>query len=814
MSEPARSKSMAIGLKVEMVSDFIAAIFDPEDLVEIRMLPSGKREWVKASGFIDLVPMLESNNLDGQNIFFGANPRKRKGGQAKDVAIFRCLFVDFDNVSPQYARQVLSDAALPEPTVEVHSGHGVHFYWRTEEPITDEGTWSSYQRALIAACGSDPKIKDAPRIMRVPGFLNVKYEPHVECVTLSLDQHRVYSLDEFPLQPLEAVAPSSTATPQEVASGEAEPHPATLHFMKNGAPAGERNSRLFNASCDLSGRGYSEQEAMNLLVRPALNSGLTAAEVEQSIKSAYSKPRMPREEDPDNIETCLQRMLHGTDGQRERAATSGRPFRPTISNVADLGTGDESRRVYLPAPNVKDMIQESCGGWPRVVNSMLFAPGDKPPMGELPSLGSIRFITNEAALFAYMMRGCDIRWTTRECLDKVTNAKRNPMTKKEMYEFVLAEATPQYQAVEVLPHTPSVPGIFYVECDLPEPVGEALAELVRRFNPETECDRQLMMAALATPAWGGPPGARPAFVFTSRHGRGVGKTTTASLICEIWGGAPSVSEREDWEAVRARLLSDEALAQRCVLIDNLKSRLSRGGLEGAITARSIDGKKMYKGQFTRPNLLTWFITANTPSLSRDLAERSIIINIGQAAHQSDFADWKEKFIKENRAQLISDIIGWLDADKKSSLSGPNLDRWSSWQRAILEQFENADELAVHYQSQRPEVDTDLEESEEVAGCIVELIRRRGLDPNKDCVRIRRSILYKELREQDVIDNTMSPKGCTTWIRNMMTLEPMKSLGVCKHTGKGRTWQWTGEDYDEETPYVVLPDHELGGNLPI
>jgi hypothetical protein len=814
MSEPTRSKVMAIGVKVEVVSDFMNALFEPEDLVEIRMLPSGKREWGKSGEISGMVPMLESNNLDGQNIYFGANPRKRRGGQAKDVANFRCLFVDFDNVSPQYARQVINDMALPTPTVEIHSGHGVHFYWRLDEAIMDGEVWAGYQRALIAVCGSDPKIKDYPRIMRVPGFLNVKYEPHIECKILFIDDDRVYSLEEFPLQPLETVEPASTATPHEIESGDAQPHPATLHFLKNGAPAGERNSRLFNSACDLAGRGYAEHEAVSLLVRPALNSGLTASEVEQAIKSAFSKPRMPREADPNNVETCIQKMIHGTDGERERAATTGRAFRPTISNVADLGTGDESRRCYLPAPKVKDMIQESCGGWPRVVNSMLFAPGDAPPEGELPGLGSIRFINNEAALFAYMMRDCDIRWTTRECMDKETNAKRNPMTKKEMYEFVLAEATPQYQAVEILPHTPDVPGIFYVECELPRPTGEALSELVGKFNPETEYDRQLMMAALATPAWGGPPGSRPAFVFTSRHGRGVGKTTTASLICEIWGGAPSVAEREDWEAVRARLLSDEALAQRCVLIDNLKSRLSRSGLEGAITARTIDGKKMYKGQFSRPNLLTWFITANTPSLSRDLAERAVIINIGQASHSNDFMDWKERFIKENRAQLISDIIGWLQQEKKSSISSKYLDRWSSWQRAILEHFENADDLIFHYQSKRPEVDLDLEEAEEVSGCITRLIERRGLDPDRDCVRIQRSTLYQELRDQDVIDNSMSPKGCTTWVRNMMTLDPMKSFGVCKHTGRGRSWIWTGKDCNDDTTHKVLPDHDLGEGLPI
>jgi hypothetical protein len=662
--------------------DFASVIFAPEDLIEIRMLPSGKREWVKASELANLTEALTSHNLDGQNIYFGANPRARGGSSARDVARYNSLFVDFDNVSMDYARRIISEAALPVPTAEILSGHGVHFYWRLEEPIEDAETWASYQRGMIAACGSDPKIKDAPRVMRLPGFLNVKYEPHVECKLVRLIQGHLCSLEDFPIQPLEATVPPASALPSEIQDGTAEPHPATLYFMKSGAPAGERNSRLFSCACDLGGRGYSEEEAMSMLVRPAMNSGLTPTEIEQSIKSAYDKPRSPRVEDEENVETCVQRMIHGTDETREKAALTGKTFRPTISNVADVGTGDESRRCYLPAPKICDLSQEANNGWPRTVNGMLFAPGDEPAKGELPGSGSFRYITNEAALFAYMMRGCDIRWTSRESVDRETGARRNPCTKKEIYEYMLAEAKPSYKSVELLPHIPDVPGVYYMQCQLPEPTGEALAELIGVLNPETDIDRQLMLASLVTPGWGGPAGTRPAFVFTSKHGRGVGKTTTAALICEIWGGAPSIAEREDWEGVRARLLSDEALSQRCVLIDNLKSRLSRGGLEGAITARNIDGKKMYKGQFSRPNLLTWFITANTPSLSRDLAERAIIINVGSAKHASDFSEWKERFIQEKRPQLISDIIHWLQGQKRSSLSRSSLDRWAPWQRAI------------------------------------------------------------------------------------------------------------------------------------
>jgi len=793
---------------VEIVAEFISAIFNQDDLVEVRMLPSGERDWCKASEIHEKLAYYNSRNLDGQNIYFGANPRTRKGGSAtEDVATFRCLFVDFDNVSADYARTIISNQGLPTPTAEVHSGHGVHIYWRLEEPISDPEVWSAYQRGLIAACGSDPKIKDPPRIMRLPGFLNVKYDPHVECKSLSIHLDAVYELNDVGVEPLENIKPASTATPREIEMGQAEPHPATIYFMKQGAPAGERNSRLFTAACDLSGRGYTERETMDLLVRPAMNSGLTPTEIETSIKSAYSKPRTPREDDDDTIESCIQRMIYGTDESRERASGTGRKYRPTVSNVADLGTGDESRRCYITAPKICEMIQESNDGWPRLVNGMMFVLGDKPPEGELPSGGSIRYITNEAAFFAYLLKECDIRWTSRECVCRDTNAKRNTVTKKEMHEYMCMEAKPQYKSVEILPHFPEVDGVYYLKSELPEPTGHALDELISRFNPETDYDRQLMLAALVTPGWGGPPGTRPAFVFTSRYGRGVGKTTTASLICEIWGGAPSISEREDWEAVRARLLSDESLSQRCVLIDNLKSRLSRGGLESAITARTMDGKKMYKGQFSRPNYLTWFITANTPTLSRDLAERSIIINVGQPQHSNDFNSWKENFIKENRAQLISDIMHWLEQPSLSTISSGKLDRWATWQRAIIGKFDNADAVITYYQALRPEVDSDLEEAEEVAKCICDLIRRRGYSPITDAVRMPKKILVNELRDQDVIDNSMSPKGCTTWIKNMMTLEPLEELKLDRRHGKSRCWVWYGDEHKVGDIVYDIPEYD-------
>lgn len=61
--------------------------------------------------------------------------------------------------------------------------------------------------------------------------------------------------------------------------------------MALGAPAGERNQRLFSAACDLAGYGYVEVEIARLLTARALQCGLDSVEIDRTIKSAFSLPR-------------------------------------------------------------------------------------------------------------------------------------------------------------------------------------------------------------------------------------------------------------------------------------------------------------------------------------------------------------------------------------------------------------------------------------------------------------------------------------------------------------------------------------------
>ena len=105
---------------MQVVGEFLDSLFKDEELIEIRMLPSGRREWKTKEEFDEqFLNELNHHNMDGQNIYFGANPRKKRGSSNDDVAYANCLFVDFDDVSVDYARKIISNSAQPLPTIEV-----------------------------------------------------------------------------------------------------------------------------------------------------------------------------------------------------------------------------------------------------------------------------------------------------------------------------------------------------------------------------------------------------------------------------------------------------------------------------------------------------------------------------------------------------------------------------------------------------------------------------------------------------------------------------------------------------------------------
>ena len=474
-----------------------------------------------------------------------------------------------------------------------------------------------------------------------------------------------------------------------------------------------------------------------------------------------------------------------------------------VENYQTVYNGDKAEKHCLPLSAIAKRIHDSRDGWPRSISGLLFVEGR--PSGRVPDLSAIRPISNPNDLFAWLRETGQIRWT-KAAVDAT------PANREELFSYLCANAREHYRGVAYLPHHPKISGLHYVEPNLPESTGEALTEFLDHLNPETSTDRDLLLAAMLTLGWGGPAGQRPAFLMTSKHGRGAGKTKTAEAIAEIWGGAISanLSSKKHMDEFRSRLLDDSGLACRAALIDNVKGVISSSEIESLITTKVIDGKRMYHGDYRRDNYLTWFVTANSPSLSKDLADRSVVIKIGKPK-VDDFGGWVDSFLSTNRPALLADLFAILEGPDRCEISRGNLDRWNAWQRAILAKFPNGDKLAVAIRDTRPTVDVDSEEAEHVAEEIEKMIRGvkidgDRLDPALVYIAIPVTVLYSRLREMWG-DKNLTDRMVRFRLNEMLGTAPLSCLqpNPSRHYGP-RTMLWIGRNWTSTEGEDIRPDY--------
>lgn len=256
---------------VDQLRLFAECLFDPNDIVEIRMIridPKGASSlWVLGSTLATECTLASWNRT--HDIYVGANPRKMTGRRTNEgVELARCVFVDWDEVSIADAAHRIDAAGLPVPTCVVWSGGGVHAYWRLETPIIDMELWRNLQRQMILLLGSDRTIHDPARIMRLPGFFNHKPGRTNSCLVYANPSHRV-NINELAsrCQPLEQL-------PTSHRSNYVMPC-ARSHLLKRAAAYLSRipaaisgnhgHNQTFRAAAILVKFGLTEEEAMGIL---------------------------------------------------------------------------------------------------------------------------------------------------------------------------------------------------------------------------------------------------------------------------------------------------------------------------------------------------------------------------------------------------------------------------------------------------------------------------------------------------------------------------------------------------------------------
>lgn len=234
------------------VIQYLKAIFGgAEGFIEFRLLGKGKstQHFAPVQEVLDSWPEIQKKllvaNQAGASIYYGAHvrteqwacfwneegKRKHKAFREKEKAdqfasgfkpetgmrVTRAVLGEAENVIGcriVYADLDYKDPALLEknyapligfnirPTFVIDTGHGYHLIWILKEEVP-HAVAEKIMRQLARVLTGD-SVWDAPRILRLPGTMNVKAEPFVPCEIEKADPDRQYNPADF--DPLEGVA--------------------------------------------------------------------------------------------------------------------------------------------------------------------------------------------------------------------------------------------------------------------------------------------------------------------------------------------------------------------------------------------------------------------------------------------------------------------------------------------------------------------------------------------------------------------------------------------------------------------------------
>jgi putative DNA primase/helicase len=187
-------------------------------------------------------------NKVGSGIFVAVNETDGKGRKNENIVRVRAHFIDSDN---EPIEDVCKRFSLkPHMIVETSAGKG-HAYYLVSDTALDE--FSKIQSMLIQALGTDPAVKDLPRVMRLPGFNHMKGEARLVRLVHIENDLRPYTKAEI-LSALPPVADPVVSAPQ----------PKVVSPMVPLAD-GERTETLTSLCGKLLAYGTSDEEALQWL---------------------------------------------------------------------------------------------------------------------------------------------------------------------------------------------------------------------------------------------------------------------------------------------------------------------------------------------------------------------------------------------------------------------------------------------------------------------------------------------------------------------------------------------------------------------
>jgi hypothetical protein len=531
--------------------------------------------------------------------------------------------------------------------------------------------------------------------------------------------------------------------------------------------------------------------------RPAVheNNGHTEASKEQEEQRAEEVPEAPSEPPPDDPAPPPQPAPErGTEGQPfgrlvnfENIEVAEKDGEGNPKKDEDGNDKKKTIRVGLAASVVVERLQEATGGWPKRVGDRLF----------VAQCGKALWLDASDAFFAWAGRVLNkggfvnvIDWRKGGQLP----------TRAELFASA-CQTVQQFDSVEELPHWPPIPKVYYLHPTLPAGDGAALKRLLNFFCPASDRDADCVLALSLTPFAGLPPGQRPAVMVEAepgddQGGRGAGKSKLVQMVARVAGGHVEVRPNEDINDVVTRLLSPAAADKRVGLLDNVKTlKLSHADLEALITSDVISGRQMYVGEGQRPNYLTWCLTFNGASMSRDMAQRTVPIRLKRPRHEPTWEAEVLAFIDAHRWEIIADVITEL---RRPVPALAKFSRWSGWEAAVLSRVGDPAAAQKLIAERQESIDDDHAEADVVRDYFVRELQARRHNPDADGIFIptRTAAIW--------VNGATGEKYPTNRASSYLRTLAIKELRKSADDGQ-RGWAWRGKDFPADQKLEKLGD---------
>jgi len=140
---------------------------------------------------------LRHQNAHGSDIYISQNALRETaiGRMKAEIAAIRHVYLDLDNDGAKGLAAIENSPHVPKPSYVISSSPGKYqVIWRVND-ITQEQA-EAVQRRMVQEFGADPAATDSARVLRLPGFLNKKYEQPFR-VSAEARSSEVYQLADF-----------------------------------------------------------------------------------------------------------------------------------------------------------------------------------------------------------------------------------------------------------------------------------------------------------------------------------------------------------------------------------------------------------------------------------------------------------------------------------------------------------------------------------------------------------------------------------------------------------------------------------------